>query len=155
MPEVARQRANQLFRLGMAMGMERGTSPHWDQQQAAAANAIRRLAQLGDGAQALDPDAAAAGPPREKPLPNETTAPREDDDWNALEPLVRRLLTYMRGRERADLADLCNEVWGKHYAHMTDNSIHTAICKANSFLLKKQCPRQLHKSRGEPQVRWE
>jgi hypothetical protein len=80
--------------------------------------------------------------------------PCEGDDWDALEPMVRRLLLYMNRREKADLRALCPEVWGKDYADVSDSARETATSKANKFLNKRQAPRSLEKVPGEPYLRW-
>jgi hypothetical protein len=86
------------------------------------------------------------------------TFPWHGDDWDALEPRVRQLLSYMYGRERADLRDLCPAVWGKEYLTVdgvTESARQTATSKANSFLSKRQWPRLLSKVRKEPYLYWE
>jgi hypothetical protein len=100
---------------------------------------------------------AAGTERREKDAPRSDglTAPWEGDDWDALEPLVRRLLTYMHGREKADLRDLCPVVWGKDYADVSDPARETATSKANRFLSKRGSRRTLHKASGEPILCWQ
>jgi hypothetical protein len=83
------------------------------------------------------------------------TALLEGDDWDALEPLVRRLIRYMVEREVADLHDLCHEVWAKDQADMRPNALSTTISKANSFLRKREHPRVLKQVRGENRLRWQ
>jgi hypothetical protein len=78
----------------------------------------------------------------------------EGDDWDELEPLVKRLIKYMVGRERADLNDLCPEVWFKDFAQVSEPSRETATSKANKFLKKRAHHRSLDKVRGEPILRW-
>jgi hypothetical protein len=80
--------------------------------------------------------------------------PWEGDDWEALEPQVRQLLTFMHGREDADLGDLCPVVWGKDYADVTEAARETTTSKANNFLNKRESLRMLRKVRGEPRLRW-
>jgi hypothetical protein len=83
-----------------------------------------------------------------------STVPWEGhDDWEALKPLVRRLLQYMNERPRADLADICPKVWGKDAADVSPSALHSAIHKANVFLSKRE-RRTLEKVRGEPSLRW-
>jgi hypothetical protein len=72
--------------------------------------------------------------------PDDQAVPWEGDDWDALEPLVRRLLTYMQGRKRADLRDLCPAVWARDYADLSESARETATSKANRFLLKRAYP---------------
>jgi hypothetical protein len=69
--------------------------------------------------------------------------------------MVRRLLSYMRDRKRADLADVYSAVWGRDYALAGRGAIPTAVSKANSFLAKVGWPHHLHKVHGEPELRWE
>jgi hypothetical protein len=76
------------------------------------------------------------------------------DDWEAQEPQTRRLLHYMNGRERADLRDLCPEVWGKDLADVSDAALRTTISKANNFLGMVEAERRLKKIRNEPYLRW-
>jgi hypothetical protein len=80
--------------------------------------------------------------------------PLEGDDWHDLEPQVRRLLRYMQDRSRADLRKLCEDVWGKEYAELTDNAISVTISKANQFLRKREHTRTLQRVRNEAAVRW-
>jgi hypothetical protein len=79
----------------------------------------------------------------------------QGDDWDALEPLVRRLLTYMRGRQQADFCDLCPVVWGNDCADVTSAARETATSKANHFLARRQSRCTLHKVRGAPILRWQ
>jgi hypothetical protein len=81
--------------------------------------------------------------------------PWEGDDWDALEPLVRRLLKHMHGMERADLRELCPAVWGNEYSEVSSSAISTCVSKANCFLRKRQSRRKLSKIRTEPYLRWE
>jgi hypothetical protein len=79
--------------------------------------------------------------------------PWEGDDWDALAPQVRRLLRYMHGKERADLADLCPIVWERDCADVSGSALHSAVHKANRFLGQRE-QRVLEKVRGEPVLRW-
>jgi hypothetical protein len=110
------------------------------------------------GERSLPPGSAGAGPDRrhkDAPPADGLAAPWEGDDWDAQEPLVRRLLLYMRGREKADLRELCPEVWGKDYADVSAPARETATSKANRFLAKRQARRTLHKVSGEPVLCWQ
>lgn len=89
------------------------------------------------------------------------TAERKDDqlpwggpEWDDLQPQTRRLLRYMNGREKAEVTDLTEDVWGKESAEVKDGAIHVAINKANHFLAKQGHPRTLTKVRGEPFIKW-
>jgi hypothetical protein len=79
----------------------------------------------------------------------------EGDDWDALEPMVRRLLMNMVGKDKADLRELCPVVWGKDYADVSESARETATSKANRFLLKRGGPHTLHKVSGEPFLCWQ
>jgi hypothetical protein len=109
---------------------------------------------LADGA-ALDaaPLTAAAAV---EPDAQSAAVPWEGDDWDDLEPLVKRLLTYMHGRERGVLEDLCRRVWGKDRGDrgVTESALSTALSKANAFLRVRESRRVLEKPRGEAFVRW-
>jgi hypothetical protein len=85
---------------------------------------------------------------------NAAEVPWEGDDWDVLEHLPRRLLTYMRDRPRANLTDVSEAVWGKGYSDVGESAVNTAVCKANRFLRKRQSRRALHKRRGEPVIYW-
>jgi hypothetical protein len=102
--------------------------------------------------------AAREAGPGDRAAPQKSEPPVvqwEGDDWDALEPLVRRLLTYMNGREQAELKDLFPVVWGREYADGEGRSdLSTALSKANGFLDKRQSRRTLHKRRGEAVVFW-
>jgi hypothetical protein len=78
-----------------------------------------------------------------------------DDDWDDLEPQVRRLLRYMQGQEKADLRELCPVVWEKDFADVSKSARETATCKANTFLRKHEASRFLVKIRKEPYLKWE
>jgi hypothetical protein len=81
----------------------------------------------------------------------------EGDDWEELDPQVRRLLLYMHGREDADLRELCLQVWGKEYlvdGGVTEKARETATSKANC-LRKLESRRVLCKVRRENRLRWE
>jgi hypothetical protein len=81
--------------------------------------------------------------------------PWHGDDWDALEPLVRRLLTYMAELEQAELHELFPAVWGRDYADGTGRSdLSTAQSKANAFLRRRQWHRVLEKPRGQAILRW-
>jgi hypothetical protein len=87
-----------------------------------------------------------------------TADPWEGDDWDALEPQVRQLLRYMRGRDRADLRELCPTVWGKEYLGdngVTEAARETTTSKANRFLNKREWPRLLAKVLKEPYLVWQ
>jgi hypothetical protein len=105
------------------------------------------------------PDGAEAGSAgahrEEQALGDRTTASWEGDDYDELEPLVRRLLAYMSQRERGDLADLSHHVWGRDYADLSESARATAMSKANHFLRRRQSPRLLAKVPGEQFLRWE
>jgi hypothetical protein len=77
----------------------------------------------------------------------------DGEDWELLQPAPKRLLLYMRGRERADVADVCENVWLT--ADVSEGSIHGCINKANRFLEKRHEKRTLHKMRGQPCVTWQ
>jgi hypothetical protein len=79
--------------------------------------------------------------------------PWDGEDWDALAPLVRRLLRYMHGRERADLADLCPIVWERDYSAVSEPALYSAMNKANAFLAQRE-RRTLEKVRRESIVRW-
>jgi len=82
----------------------------------------------------------------------------EGDDWDALEPQVRQLLSYMSALEEADLRELCPAVWGKEYLGengVTEAARETLTSKANKFLRKRESPRLLRKVRNEPYLHWE
>lgn len=92
---------------------------------------------------------------RRESLASAEEFPWAGHDWDELEPQVSRLLTYMHGREEADLSDLSLQVWGKDYAKVTDHARETTTSKANKFLRKRERSRVLRKVRGEPRLRWE
>jgi hypothetical protein len=77
-----------------------------------------------------------------------------DDDWDALDTQVRRLLRYMNGRDKADLCDLCPKVWEKDYSYVSEAALNTTVSKANHFLRKRESSRLLSKVRGEARLRW-
>jgi hypothetical protein len=81
--------------------------------------------------------------------------PWEGDDWDKLERLPKRLLTYMYKWKEADLRDVCRAVWGEDYSDVTDSARSTAISKANTFLSKRGHRSTLHKERGEAILRWQ
>ena len=72
------------------------------------------------------PDGAEAGSAgahrEEQALGDRTTASWEGDDYDELEPLVRRLLAYMSQRERGDLADLEPSCLGRDYADLSESA---------------------------------
>jgi hypothetical protein len=109
------------------------------------AAAAARSRPARDGAAPADPELPADGA---------TAGLPEGDDWDMLEPLVRRLLHFMRGRERADLAALCPVVWGRDYADVSGAALSTAVSKANAFLRRRESRRVLEKPRGEACLRW-
>jgi hypothetical protein len=82
------------------------------------------------------------------------TGPWEGDDWEALDPQVRRLLNFMHGRDEADLQDVCPVVWGKDYPDVNEAARDTTKSKANNFLRKRESARILSKVRGESRLRW-
>ena len=60
--------------------------------------------------------------------------PWEDEqDWDDQGPMVRRLLRYMYGHDRAKLADLCPVVWEKDSRRRERFRLHSVIHKANTF----------------------
>lgn len=78
------------------------------------------------------------------------------DDWDALQPRVKRLLRYMRNRERAEVnEDLCEQVWCKAPEKVTSNAISKTLHDANQFLLKRAERRALRKPRGELFIVWD
>jgi hypothetical protein len=104
-----------------------------------------------EGARPPSPPRCAANRPGQG-----KAVPWQGNDWDALEPLVRRLLTYMHGREQVHLDYLCAAVWGKGRGDggVTDSAISTALSKANAFLGQREWRRVLEKPRGEELVRW-
>jgi len=79
----------------------------------------------------------------------------QGDDWDELDPLVRKLLLYMsEKRDVADLRDLCPRVWGKDYADVSSPARETVTSKANKFLKKRQSKRMIEKVKDEPFLRW-
>jgi hypothetical protein len=98
---------------------------------------------------------AAEGASKGRPAEKLASAfPWEDDDWDDLTPLTRRLLKYMGDRERADITDFVEAVWGKDYGGVNDPAIHAAVSRANRSLAKHNYPHHLTKPRGESIVRW-
>lgn len=82
------------------------------------------------------------------------TLPWETEpEWEAVSPMVRRLVKFMCMRQQADLADLCPAVWEKNPADLGASALPNAITKANKFLAKQQWP-MLEKVRGAETVRW-
>lgn len=78
-----------------------------------------------------------------------------DDDWEDTTPLIRKLLLYMKSRERADLSDLCPAVWGEDCANVSDRARDTLVSKANRFLSKRPAKWRLSKLRGQPVLLWQ
>jgi hypothetical protein len=72
------------------------------------------------------------------------------DDWDALDPLVKRLLVFMSGKKKTTVEELCLHVWGDE--GVTTNMIDVAKSRANRFLLKRRHPQRL--SREGAVVRW-
>jgi hypothetical protein len=83
------------------------------------------------------------------------SVPFDGDDWEALEPLIRRLLKNVHGKRKINLEDLCPLVWEKSYSKVTSSALSTALSKANTFLRKRQSPLTLRKSPTEPFVLFE
>jgi hypothetical protein len=79
----------------------------------------------------------------------------EGDDWEELEPLVKRLLLFMHDRAEADLQELCPLVWGEDCADVSESARSTAISKANSFLRKRESNRLLRQVRRGNRLRWD
>src|SRR5262249_57284006 len=89
------------------------------------------------------PPAAAAGPGGEgAELPAEETSevPADDDpqpqewdqwDWEELQPLPRRLLQHMLGRETDTLDNLATLVWATD--QIKETTVRVAIYRANEF----------------------
>jgi hypothetical protein len=103
----------------------------------------RRLARAAqDRLKALDGSEPAVPPEWEGP------------DWNALPPVVSKLLLYMHRRERADLEEVFPAVWEKEY-EAGKGDVQAALHKANNFLVKRQWSRTLHKRRRESEIYWE
>jgi hypothetical protein len=75
------------------------------------------------------------------------------NEWDALEPLPRRLLLHLRGKERVTVEDLIDQVWGREPATVSDNAIRTALSKANAFL--RAINSNHHLSRAEGIVYWD
>jgi hypothetical protein len=73
---------------------------------------------------------------------------------NGLDPLPRRLLLHMRGREEDDLANICPAVWGEDFDNVSEPAIHTAVSKANRHLGQRQSRRVLSKPRDQSVIRW-
>jgi hypothetical protein len=92
---------------------------------------------------------ARKAPGEEGSVPPEWSGPA----WEALEPLPRRLLMHMNGRERADVRDLETAVWGKDA--VSEAALYGAINKANEFLNKIASRQMLGKVRREAVVRWQ
>ena len=78
----------------------------------------------------------------------------DDDGLDDLRGLPHRLLKYMRRRQRADLADVCPDVWDRDYADVSPGAINTVVSKANHFLEKQGDTRRLSRPRGEPVLLW-
>lgn len=78
----------------------------------------------------------------------------EGDDWDALPRLQKRLLSHMSKCQHADLEELFPLVWEKPYI-AGKNDVHVALSKANSFLVKRQWKRTLHKRRGKGEIYWD
>jgi hypothetical protein len=130
---------------------------------------------LGDASAALLADVVRAleeflspAPPSETPAaPQPPTVPTRlqqitamvdsltDDDWEDTTPLIRKLLLYMKSRERADLPDLCPAVWGEDCANVSDRARDTLVSKANRFLSKRPAKWRLSKLRGQPILLWQ
>lgn len=87
--------------------------------------------------------------------PDDQTLPKSwlGEDWDELAPLIRRLLRYMHGKERANLNHLCPIVWERDYDRVKNSSIHNAIYRANKYLEKRE-RRVIEKIRQEPFLRW-
>jgi hypothetical protein len=73
--------------------------------------------------------------------------------WEELQPLPRRLLKHMLGRESDAISNVAEAVWGT--GRVRDRTINTAVCRANDFLQKQGYSRVLTKPRYEGVVRWE
>jgi hypothetical protein len=82
------------------------------------------------------------------------SVPWQGEDWNHLERLPKRLLLYMRGRDRANLDDVFPAVWEREY-EAGKSDVSTVLSKANNFLSKQQWPHTLHKKRGERVIYWD
>jgi hypothetical protein len=79
----------------------------------------------------------------------------QGDDWERLEPLVRRLLLHMHRQDSAEIGDVYEEVWGKTYDPAKRSAVHTAVSKANNFLLRRASKRNLHVPRGKAFICWD
>jgi hypothetical protein len=82
----------------------------------------------------------------------------EGDDWERLDRMTRRLLTYMRGRRRASLEEVSREVWEREYYGSnppTDNAFSIQISRANTFLAMRGWTEELKRPRDERFIRWE
>jgi hypothetical protein len=79
-------------------------------------------------------------------------APAQYQD--GLDPLPRRLLLHMRGREEDDLASICPAVWGEDFDNISEQAIHTAVSKVNRHLGQRQARRVLSKPRDQSVIRW-
>jgi len=80
--------------------------------------------------------------------------PWEGEDWDALPRLIKQLLRFMHGRERADLEEVFPVVWEREY-EAGKGDVQAALNKANNFLLKRQSRETLHKRRGEGEIYWQ
>jgi hypothetical protein len=81
--------------------------------------------------------------------------PWEGNDWDELQPVPKRLLLHMRGRERAAIDDaMCEYVWLRPAEAVTSNAVHQAITKSNNFLLRQTEKRILSKVRREEAITW-
>jgi hypothetical protein len=69
--------------------------------------------------------------------------PEWRDGWEDEGSNTRRLLLHMRGRDRAEIDDVYEQVWGGSYTTDKSNAVNTAISRANKFLGKTQSPRRL------------
>jgi hypothetical protein len=73
-----------------------------------------------------------------------------DDFEERLQKRPRDLLRYMLSRDRAQVQDIEDAVWG---GPVTDAAVRTAICRANDFLRRQGYHRVLAK--GDDLVRWQ
>jgi hypothetical protein len=98
-----------------------------------------------------DADVARPGPPAFD------AGPWDEKLLDEQQPLVRRLLCYMRHRERAPLEDVVREVWSEEDVTLvSENAVKSALRRANRFLREQPgCKRSLCKQPGEPLLSWE
>jgi hypothetical protein len=118
--------------------------------------ALRKLA-LRFETPTPEPAVKSPGPNTEceqprKPPAEEEAIPWNQDAWEELQPLPRRLLQHMLGRVSDTIANVAEKVWGTDST--SEGAIAVAINRANQFLQKQGDARVISKLRGEGVICW-